>query len=98
MSFPLPLTKLNSALFRAQRRAQDRRTRRNRIELQNKGFNMQMEDLVNAYMDWSMKSGGFTAGCTGPAGLEGGELKILVVDVFGKLPWSISMWVVLIIL
>lgn len=75
------------------RRVQDYRTRRDRTELRNKAFMVQMEDLVDAYMHWSMGSDGLAPEYTAPGGSEDSEhsVNVLVVDVFGMFSPLISM-------
>ena len=64
----------------------DYRTRRDRTEKRMKAFHTQMDDLTEAYLEWShVTSEEGRAVPAGPVPADSGEYSIRVVDTFGEL-------------
>jgi hypothetical protein len=59
----------------------DYRTRRDRTERRTEAFRLQMDDLTEAYLEWSHGR----AAPAGPVPADSAEYSIRVVDTFGEL-------------
>ena len=69
------------------------RTRRDRTERRTAAFEKQMDDIVDAYLEWSFATsleGGVVL--PGPAPADSGEFSIRVVDTFGKYEFLLSFY------
>ncbi|KAG6887198.1 hypothetical protein C0992_000143 [Termitomyces sp. T32_za158] len=71
----------------------DQRTRRDRIQNRIEAFQLQIDDIVNAYMNWAalMGNNAFEAKPTPSQGLIETSLKLHVMDVFQSFPFTLGL-------